>query len=121
MVADFFGHMNWLDGIAKGDDGIETKLGIIRVAANTHSGPVRLGIRPFDIQIMTQGAGGPNELAGNIVDELFLGEHVQLSVQFDSEITLDVKTSKRSRGVERQRQIVCRIDETDILVFPQTD
>jgi iron(III) transport system ATP-binding protein len=121
MVADFFGHMNWLDGIAKGDDGIETKLGIIRVAANTHSGPVRLGIRPFDIQIMTQEAGGPNELAGNIVDELFLGEHVQLSVQFDSEITLDVKTSKRSRGVERQRQIVCRIDETDILVFPKTD
>jgi iron(III) transport system ATP-binding protein len=121
MVADFFGQMNWLDGIAKGDDSIETSLGTFQVADNAPSGPVRLGIRPFDIQIMESGRGGPNELTGNVVDELFLGEQVQLSVQFDSDILMEVKAPKRVRDAEKQREIVCRIDSADILVFPRTD
>ena len=121
MVADFFGQMNWVDGIANGDSSVETPLGTLQVLDNTLTGPVRLGIRPYDIQIMGDLSGGPNEFTGDVTDELFLGEQVQLSVQFPENVMLDIKAPKRDRSAAMQRQIMCRIESSDILVFPKAD
>jgi iron(III) transport system ATP-binding protein len=120
-VADFFGQMNWVEGIAKGDTSVETPLGTLQVTDNKLSGPVRLGIRPYDIQISNGETEASNALTGTILDELFLGEQVQLSVRFKGDVTMEVKVQKRVRDAATQSEILCHVDPGDILVFPKSE
>jgi ABC-type Fe3+/spermidine/putrescine transport system ATPase subunit len=113
--------MNWVEGIAKGDTSVETPLGILQVTDSRLSGPVRLGIRPYDIQISKGETKTSNALSGSILDELFLGEQVQLSVKFKGDVMMDVKVQKRVRDAASQSDILCHVDPDDILVFPKSD
>jgi iron(III) transport system ATP-binding protein len=121
MVAEFFGQMNWIDGVAGKDGKIETSLGTLQAPSSTAAGPVRLGIRPFDIQIQTEKSRQVNELTGNVTDELFLGEQVHLSVRFSADVLFEVRVPKRVRDKGPQSEVFCHIDASDILIFPRAE
>jgi ABC-type Fe3+/spermidine/putrescine transport system ATPase subunit len=119
MVADFLGQMNWLEGRADGNR-IETSVGTLQITGNAGSGPVRVGIRPYDIHLVSEATGGPNEITGSIIDELFLGELVQMSIRFPDDIHMEIRTTKRLRRRQEGDRVTCHIDAGDILVFRES-
>lgn len=117
MVADFLGQMNWLDGKAA-NGSVETPIGRLQVSGDMPSGPVRVGFRPSDLQLLDRPTGSANEIAGDVVDRLFMGEQVQVIVRFSDDVLLEMKTPKRVFRQRQNGQVFCRIDAEDILVYP---
>ena len=119
VVADFFGQMNWLDGMASGGR-VETSIGSLQTASNGASGPVRVGIRPANVRMSATPSGDQNEVTGLVVEEIFLGEQVQLSVRLSSDVLLEVKAPKRVQDRWIDKNVFCRVASEDILVFSQS-
>ncbi len=116
-VADFFGEMNWLKGSSEKQGIVSTALGDISVPASP-LGALKLGLRPCNIVVTEASAGAANEFTGTIVDEIFLGEQVQLQVQTTSGVRLEAKQSKRGRDRWLGRTVWCHVDPQDVFVYP---
>jgi len=90
-TARFFGASNILLGAVNGE-GIETGLGRLQVERNhLPPGPVSLAIRPENIQILQDGQGRVNTIAGRVRSCSFLGTRSRLKVATATEV-LDVVT-----------------------------
>ena len=119
MVADFFGQMNWMTGTVRDAKTVETPIGALVVVAGELTGRVRIGIRPSSVQIASAPSGQPNEVAGQVIEKVFLGEHVQITVRLTADIVIDVKAPHRFHDRWLDREVTCRFDSRDILVFPE--
>ena len=119
MVADFFGQLNWLQGTARDGGRVETPIGMMQTADVDFSGPVRVGIRPANVQVSLTPSRTLNEFSGHVTEEIFLGEQIQLTVRLTPEFALYVKAPKRRQDRWKNKDIYCRFDAEDILIFPE--
>jgi iron(III) transport system ATP-binding protein len=117
LVADFFGEMNWLSGKADGAGRLDTPVGALN-ASTQLSGAVKVGIRPCNIQVSDQPTQRGNEIPGQIVDEVFLGEQVQYTVNVSGDLKLEVKAPNRGRDRRKDRNVWCHVPQEDIFVYP---
>jgi iron(III) transport system ATP-binding protein len=85
MAAEFFGSMNWLEGVVQEPGLLQTDMGPMRVEAEYIGGlnvdlsdwtgnRVFIGVRPEDIHITPSTTGKVNEFAGEVLDSIFLGD-----------------------------------------------
>jgi iron(III) transport system ATP-binding protein len=117
-VAEFFGQVNWLNGVAAGDGAVQTPLGMLQVPAHdaTASGqPVRLGIRP-ECVVAVPATAHPigNVLEARLVSSAFLGEQVVAQLA----VADHVLTSKnRTAPAPNDGCLRVAIDPADIMVF----
>lgn len=118
MVAEFLGQVNWLKGHVAEPGMIDTAIGRIAVKTNGMTGAVQIGIRPCSIELLAAATGGPNEVLGEIIQETFLGDLVQLKVRLAADVVLDVRAQKPFRGQHRAKQVFCQLEESEMLVYP---
>jgi iron(III) transport system ATP-binding protein len=116
IVADFFGEMNWLEGSSAKAGVVSTPLGDIRVQSSS-VGALKIGLRPCNLVVTEAATGGANEFTGKIVDEIFLGEQVQLLVETTGGLRLEAKQSKRGRDRWLGRTVWCHVDPQDVFVY----
>jgi ABC-type Fe3+/spermidine/putrescine transport system ATPase subunit len=80
-VAQFFGSMNWINGVLDGAGVIQTSMGPLVVEGHKVSSAgsaVVLAARPEDIELSVgtlEDAKGDNRFNGRIVSNVFLGDH----------------------------------------------
>lgn len=80
-VAQFFGSMNWINGVLDGAGVIQTSMGPLVVEGHKVSSAgsaVVLAARPEDIELSVgtlEDAKGDNRFTGRIVSNVFLGDH----------------------------------------------
>ena len=75
-VAEFLGTMNWLSGKIRDRGIVQTELGLICVdAAHKVGSELLIGIRPEDIRVKSVPSSKHNEFSGEIVDDMYLGDH----------------------------------------------
>jgi len=117
MVAEFFGAMNWMAGTVRDGATVDTPIGALRATADTLRGPVRIGIRPSDIELSPTPGSGPNEVGGDVVDETFLGEQSLLKVRLGPEIVFDVKARRRPDDRWLGNRVYCRCDPGSVMLF----
>ncbi len=91
----------------------------MQTANGEFSGPVRVGIRPANVQVSLTPSRTLNEFSGHVTEEIFLGEQIQLTVRLTPEIALDVKVAKRRQDRWKNKDIYCCFDAEDILIFPE--
>ena len=118
MVAEFLGSINWFKGTARAGTEVETPIGVLQADTGGRTGAVRVGVRPADVQLSTAPGGGANELPGEVVDEMFLGEQSLIKVRLGQGGIIEVKAPMRSNERWMGRQVYCRCERGDVLVFP---
>jgi iron(III) transport system ATP-binding protein len=74
-VAEFFGSMNWIAGTVRERGTVETSFGTVVVPAAQALGAVVVGIRPEDLRLVPADGTAPNALTGQLVDQVFFGDH----------------------------------------------
>jgi iron(III) transport system ATP-binding protein len=116
-VADFLGRMNWLKGHVRARDTVETEFGVLQAKTGALMGPVRIGLRPGDIALSATASGRPNELCGRVVEEIFLGEQVQLRVELRPGLVIDVRLARRAPEPWTGKQVYSCCGADDILLF----
>lgn len=88
FVADFIGQMVFLDGVASSDGAVDVKglkLALEAGRAPGHAGtPVRLGIRPEEVQVRGVTAGTPNSLDVEVTSGDYLGSFCRLTMDAGS-------------------------------------
>jgi iron(III) transport system ATP-binding protein len=119
-VADFFGQMNWLDGVVgKSRNIVETSLGSLAVAPcnQVSSGQrVSLGIRPeCVVPINGQVVVQPNVLEVQLLSTAFLGEQVVSHFAAGNQRLIS-KTRTTPAGHGSRLRVA--IEPADIMVFP---
>jgi iron(III) transport system ATP-binding protein len=118
MVADFLGLMNWIPGEISGPDRVDTPVGPIGARTGNLRGGVRVGIRPSDLEIsLSPHEGAANELSGRVLEEVFLGDHIQLRVQLHPDVTVEVRASRHAQAGWTGRAVYCRCRSDDVLLF----
>jgi hypothetical protein len=80
-------------------------------------GAVRVGLRPADIALSLTRSGRPNEIGGRVIDEIFLGEHVQLRIELRPGLVIEARLAKRAPEPWRQRDVYSWLAADDILIF----
>jgi spermidine/putrescine transport system ATP-binding protein len=79
FVANFLGTSNLLPGVVDGPGSVRLEDGsLIQVDTGSAAGPVSVGVRPEKIRI---GEGGPNTLAGRILESAYIGVATQIVVK----------------------------------------
>jgi iron(III) transport system ATP-binding protein len=85
QLAEFLGHVNWLDGTAQEAGRIDTPLGPLWTArcATPPSHPVTVGIRPESLSLhpISDSAGAVNHITATAVSVQFLGSHAVVEVE----------------------------------------
>jgi ABC-type Fe3+/spermidine/putrescine transport system ATPase subunit len=93
LIAEFFGSINWLRGTMINRNQIATDIGTLTVEhANGNTGSVVVGVRPEDVKLAPSSTAPENQLEGNIVSSIFIGDQVIAEVKIN-ETTLAVKTT----------------------------
>jgi len=117
MVAEFLGQVNWLKGQVTQPGTIETPIGTIGIDTKGLSGAVQIGIRPSSIELSAAASSAPNEFAGEIIEEIFLGEQIQLKIRLAEGVVFEVRAQKPHRGRHHARNVFCRMDVDEMLVY----
>jgi iron(III) transport system ATP-binding protein len=117
VVADFFGEMNWFEGIANHSGLATTNLGPIQTLSAI-AGPVKVGIRPTHLTLSEEQTHQENEFQGTIIDEVFLGEQVHYTIKTANGTLISAKLHKRGRGRNLGQALWCRLDKEDLFVYP---
>ena len=117
MVAEFLGQVNWLKGQVASAGVIDTPVG--RVLADTRdlTGGVQLGIRPSSIELMPVATGAANEFPGEIIEEIFLGEQIQLRIRMAEDVVFEVRAQKPFRGRHHAKNVFCQMEAAEMLVY----
>jgi iron(III) transport system ATP-binding protein len=117
-VADFLGRMNWLSGMVRDRDRVETEIGFIEVNTGGLSGAVRVAIRPADIELSRTASGRANEFEGRVSEQVFLGEQVHVRLTLQQGRSIDVKLTNRESDRLSGESVWFRCAVDDVLVFP---
>ena len=114
FIAEFFGQVNWLDGMSLGGDSVETPLGQLRIDAAAPAGNrVLLGIRPESLVPAERDA--TNAIEARMISSTFLGDQVHGQLR----IADRVLTAKgRALLVEPGSIVKLAIDPAEIMLFP---
>lgn len=113
-VADFFGSVNWLDGVIANGGVAESPIGRLSIECTAKPGDkVRLGFRP-EALLIANGSDAVNRLRGRIVSSTFLGDQFTFNAQVEGRDLLG-----KNRQLPPARDAVhFKIEPADILVFP---
>ncbi len=118
-VAEFFGQVNWLDGLARGPEAVETLLGTLRISPRSWARAgdrVRLGIRPEGLVPVVDGAlAGGNVFDARLISTSFVGEQVVAQLAVDGQ-ALVAKTRRAPGALDACVRV--SVDPEDILAFP---
>jgi len=117
MVAEFLGQVNWLKGEVSQAGAIDTPIGRIRADTKGLSGAVRIGVRPASIELYAAATSAPNEFVGEIIDEIFLGEQVQLRIRLPDGVIFETRAQKPFRGGHPDKTVFCQMDTSQMLLF----
>jgi iron(III) transport system ATP-binding protein len=126
MAAEFFGSMNWLEGMVQEIGLLQTEIGTVCVdaegigticmdLADLIGSGVIVGVRPEDIHISPSATGEANEFEGEVVDSTFLGDYSLYQLQSGTR-----RMIVKSMGTGDLRGKVCfRIKK--LSVFPKAE
>ncbi|MGC0144737.1 ABC transporter ATP-binding protein [Pseudactinotalea sp. Z1732] len=124
-VAEFIGEGTFLRGVAEHVDGQSvvklTNGSSLAVADEALTGPVWVGMRPHDMQIV-QAQHGANGLRGTIVSRSYLGASVQFMV--DCGVERPVMIQRYAHGLGKVNvgdDVMFHIDPSRVLTFPGSD
>jgi len=123
MAAEFFGSMNWLEGMVHEAGFLQTEIGTLGVdaerwgadLADLIGSKVFVGVRPEDIHIIPSKTGAVNEFEGEILDSTFLGDYRLSELQSGAQSMI-----VKSLGSADLRGKVCFCIEK-LSVFPKTE
>jgi ABC-type Fe3+/spermidine/putrescine transport system ATPase subunit len=118
MVAEFLGQVNWLKGHVTQAGVIDTAIGAFGVKTDGMTGAVQIGIRPSSIELRSSATGAPNEVSGEIIQETFLGDLIQLKIRLATDVVFEVRAQKLFRGQLRTKQVFCQLEESELLIYP---
>jgi len=118
VVAEFLGKVNWMDGRIIAPGTVESPIGLIKAHTGSLQGRVRVGIRPSGLQVSESATGESNEFAARVQAEAFLGEQIELSLQLAESIEFELHAPRRARVRWLDKQVYCRVDESEVLVYP---
>ena len=118
IVADFLGKVNWLEGNVTSRGEIDSAIGRIHADTGDRQGKVRIGIRPSSLQVSETPTGEPNEFSAKVRGEAFLGEQIELELILAGETALELHAPRRARVRWLDKQVFCRVDASEVLVYP---
>jgi iron(III) transport system ATP-binding protein len=126
FVADFVGHMTFLDGHVDGPNSVSVGLTNFQVAhtqASASGTPVRIGIRPEEIQVRGVLASTPNQLDVAIMAADYLGPYCRLTLASAPsgglDLTADVSSNEmRALGLATGQTIKIALPPMHLRVFP---
>lgn len=119
-IAEFFGQVNWLEGVAHGQSAVETPVGMLRIARCTgtisRGQPLVLGIRPENL-VMLNGdlPEYGNVLEARVSSTSFLGEQVLAQLTVGSQRLVSKWRSMPADGA----CVRIAINPEDIMTFPR--
>src|SRR6185295_14779974 len=88
LVAEFFGSINWIRGMAHGNNRIETELGPLWIADSRHCyGAVIVGVRPEDVHLRSSNEG-ENRIEGKVRTSVFLGDQIVSEIDVQGKILI---------------------------------
>ena len=117
MVAEFLGKVNWLSGEIVAPGIVDTPVGKIDVDTRSLEKSVRIGVRPSSVQLSEKSSGEPNEFEAEIIEEIYLGEQLQLQLRFPQGTLIEVRIPKRSLPRTDGKRVCCRFERSEILVY----
>jgi spermidine/putrescine ABC transporter ATP-binding subunit len=129
FVADFIGASNLLPGVIAGasGDGVVVRVGDLRlssshgavVAANQ---TVTVLIRPERVRLVPPATDrpGPNVLAGRVIEVVYLGEDLQVSVEVEGRLalTVNLKADETGKELAPGSAVTAWIAPHDVRVLP---
>jgi putative spermidine/putrescine transport system ATP-binding protein len=123
FVAQFVGVTNALAGVADGDavlvDG--HRLPASGAAGHPRGAAIRLIVRPEEIRLDPDGAGGAGALSGVILTQSFLGSVMRLTLRLDSQEGQLLRVDVPSREAERHapgRRVAVEVAARAPMVVP---
>ena len=119
FVADFIGHMVFLDGRAAGAGTVTVQglaLQVHDAAAAAAAGtPVRMGLRPEDVQVRGIGADTPNRIETRVISGAYLGSFCRLTLEAVVHPGLALIADLSSNDV---RDLDVAVDRTLVVALP---
>jgi ABC-type Fe3+/spermidine/putrescine transport system ATPase subunit len=89
LVAEFFGSINWIRGMAHGNNRVETELGPLWVADSRHChGAVIVGVRPEDVHLQRSSNENENRIEGKVRNSVFLGDQIVCEIDVRGKILI---------------------------------
>jgi len=89
LVAEFFGSINWIRGMAHGNNRVETELGPLWVADSRHChGAVIVGVRPEDVHLQRSSNENENRIEGKVRSSVFLGDQIVSEIDVRGKILI---------------------------------
>lgn len=125
-VADFLGETNFLNGEITSATAdvrtITTPVGELRAHADAGApatGACRLSIRPEALQLAAAGSNGPNRLSARVVDQIYLGEALQLTLERGPvRLRASIVEHAASNPVQPGAELQVQIDPRDVVILP---
>jgi ABC-type Fe3+/spermidine/putrescine transport system ATPase subunit len=118
-VADFFGQVNWLEGVASAANAVQTPVGTVIVGSPVAAGQrVMLGIRP-EALVPGDRSSPPatNALDLRLTSTTFVGDQVHARLTFgEQQLAARARTFPSTVG----SLVRVAIDPADVMVFPAT-
>ena len=116
-VAEFFGSINWLDGIMIGERQAETEIGVFETnGRRLNADRVVLGIRPEDLHLGSPGTLGCNEFSGEITARTFAGDQLYIELKIGARI---LRAKTMADGLEPGSRVSVHVPSEKLIVFPQ--
>jgi iron(III) transport system ATP-binding protein len=116
-VAEFFGQVNWLDGVASGQGLVETAVGSFRVGTPaTRTGDrLTLGIRPeCVVPLNGELIAGENILETTLISTVFLGEQIVAQLKVGDRVLI---SKTRVLNIPTGGCVRVAIQPDDIMTF----
>jgi ABC-type sugar transport system ATPase subunit len=114
FIAEFFGQVNWLDGVTRGGGSVETPLGQLRIDAAAPAGHrMLLGIRPESLVPAERDA--TNAIEARVISSTFLGDQVHGQLGIAGRVLV---AKGRALLVAPGSIVNLAIDPAEIMLFP---
>ncbi|MCH7870928.1 MAG: ABC transporter ATP-binding protein [Planctomycetes bacterium] len=128
-VADFLGETNFLSATIERREGglcvLKTELGELRAGPSdtaADGGACTVSIRPEAIEVVRAGEGetasGVNRLRAKVVESIYLGEMVQLTLQSGAvKLRANVRQRAADEPIAGGTEMICTIDPRDVVLL----
>jgi iron(III) transport system ATP-binding protein len=124
FVQSFVGRILAFDGVVRGDNGRswveldgQGRLGLSAASSPTAGTPVRVALRPEDVDLEPlDGAGAEGALVGTVEELIYCGDHFEGAIRLgQSAVVLEIPKQRR---VERGQRVALRVDPAKVRTWP---